>query len=465
MSRSRKLVVLLLTVAATGAAILTVIRYRLQNEVQSQLYIPGQTAMTPELKLLQAYVRVDTTNPPGKETAGARFLAGILEQNGVHAEVIESAPGRGSVYARIKGKRPNEGLLLLSHIDVVPARPEGWTRPPFAGEVYINSLWGRGTLDMKGVAVCELEAFFDVARSGRVPERDVVFLATADEEEGGHRGVEWLLAHRPDVFDGIRYGLNEGGITETRQEKISYVGVEIGTKMAVTARLRARDQATMRRVRIELEPYMTPHDPDRITPEVRSYLHGIAPLRPVQGEWLNDVNTTIAQGKFWLLARGYHELMQNVMFLDGVRQDRRGATMIVRMFNLPDEDPDARLAWLQTRIAPFGATIEEVTNRMGPAPLSPLRTPLFALIARESRRTFGNVPVGSQILAASFNDSRYLRGRGVVVYGIWPFPVDFYQTQGIHSIDERVRLDWFMEGVAFMRRIVSAWAFETQPGR
>jgi len=157
--------------------------------------------------------------------------------------------------------------------------------------------------------------------------------------------------------------------------------------------------------------------------------------------------------------------MQNVIWLDGVRQDDRGATMVVKLLNLPDEDPDVRLAWLEKEIAPFGATIEEVASRFGPAPFSSLRTPLFALIARESRRTLGDVPVGSQILANSYNDSRYLRRRGVDVYGIWPFPVDFYQTQGIHGLDERVRLDWFMEGVALTKRIVDGWAFEAHPGR
>jgi acetylornithine deacetylase/succinyl-diaminopimelate desuccinylase-like protein len=465
MNRSRKIVFSLLAVAIVLAAVTTWVRFRIQREIDSHLYIPKQTAMTPELKLLQQYVRIDTSNPPGQETGGARFLAGILEQRGVHAEVIESAPGRGNVYARIKGKRPGEGLLLLSHIDVVPAKSEGWTRPPFSGDVHLNAVYGRGTLDMKGVGICELEAFLDVARSGRVPERDLVFLATADEEEGGHLGVEWLLAHRPDIFEGVRYGLNEGGVTETREEKISYVGVEIGTKMAVNLRLRARDRATMQKVRIALEPYQHLPDPERISPELRTFLHALAPLRHVQGQWMANIDATVAQGKFWLLARGPQELTQNVIWLDGVRTDDRGATMFIRMFNLPEEDPDKRLAWLQAQAAPLGATVDEVISKMGPAPLSPIRTPLFILIARESRRTLGEVPVGPQILAASSNDSRYLRARGVVMYGLWPFPVDFYQAQGIHSADERVRLDWFMDGITLMKRIVTAWAFEQQPGR
>ena len=465
MSRSRSLAVLVLGLLVAAAGGVIAYNRLLKRDIESQLYIPKRVHMTPEIALLQQYVRIDTSNPPGNETAGARFLAGLLAKNGIRAELIESAPGRGSVYARIKGKHPKNGLLLLSHIDVVPAPPTGWTRPPFAGTVFLNMLYGRGTLDMKGIGICELEAFLDVARSGRVPERDIAFLAVADEEQGGHLGTEWLLAHRPDLFEGIDYALNEGGITETREEQISYVGIEIGTKLVVETRLRARDRATMQKVRIALEPFITPRDPERISPEVRLFFHDIAPLRREQGRWLTNIDDAVAHGKFWLLERGYHELVQNVVWLDGVHEDDHGATMTVKLLNLPDENPDTRLAWLQRQIEPWGGAIEQVVGKSGPAPLSSLKTPFFRLLEREAHRQLGNVPVGPEILAASINDSRYLRARGVMAYGIWPFPVDFYQTTGIHSVDERVRLDWFMEGIALTRSVVAGWAFEQEPGR
>jgi acetylornithine deacetylase/succinyl-diaminopimelate desuccinylase-like protein len=463
MRRSRALAAIVVLLLAAVAGLIAYNRH-LKTDVDSQLYIPGSSRMTPEIALLQQYVRIDTSNPPGNETAGARFLAGILEKNGVRAEVIESAPGRGSVYARIKGKQPGQGLLLLSHIDVVPAAPGGWTRPPFAAAVFLNMLWGRGALDMKGVGICELEGFLDVAGSGRVPERDIAFLAVADEEERGHMGTEWLLAHRPDLFEGMKYVLNEGGITETRRSEVSYVGIEIGTKLEVEVRLRAPGRAGMQRIRVALEPYMTPRDPERISPEVRLYFHEIAPLRTSEGRLLDNIDDSIARGKFWLLDRGYHELVQNVLWLDGVREDEHGATMTVKLLDLPDEDPDARIAWLRKTIEPMGGTIEQIVEKSGPAPYSPLNTPLFHLLEREFHRHLGNVPVGPQILAASSNDSRYLRARGMIAYGIWPFAVDFYQSTGIHSVDERVRLDWFMDGVDVSRRVVAGWAFEPQPG-
>ena len=455
-----------LSLLLAGIAFIAALRIynaRSRTEINSHLWIPKPAAITPEVALLQQYVRIDTSNPPGNELPGARFLAGILEKDGIRAEIIESAPGRASVYARIAGKQRGDGLMLLNHIDVVPASKDGWTRPPFAAEVFLNQLYGRGTLDMKGIGICELLAFIDLARAHRTPERDVVFLATADEEAGGRKGLAWLLEHRPDIFEGIRYAVNEGGITETTQERISYFGIEIGTKMTVKVRLRAPDRQSMQALRVALEPFITPADPDRVLPEVREFLHDLAPLRVEQGQYLDDITRTIAAGKFWLLPSGYRELTQNVIWPATVESDARGFTMGVNLYNLPDENPDVRIEWLRGLAARYGVTIEDVIEKSGPAPLSSRHTPMFAIIASEARRQYGGARTGSEVLVASYNDSRYLRARGIDAYGLMPFLTDWYQTQGIHSIDERVRVDWFNDGVALLRHITSRFAFEQLP--
>lgn len=462
MRRWRRSLVILVAIGAAVAA-LVIYNQRAEHDVASQMWIPKMAPITPEIVLLQQYVRIDTTNPPGNEIAGARFLSGILARNGVRAEIIESAPGRGNLYARIKGRSDSDALLLLNHMDVVPATSRGWSRAPFSAAVLFNQIYGRGTLDMKGIAICQLEGFLEVARSGRVPERDIIFLATADEEKDGVMGMAWLLEHRPDIFRGVRYALNEGGITETRQERISYFGVEIGTKMINRVRLHASSRQALQKTRIALEPFITPPDPERILPEVKEFFHDIAPLRTEQQVLLTDIDRTVALGKFWLLARGYKELTQNVLWLGGVERDGDAFALRVNMFNLPDELPAARIEWLRQKVAPFAATVE-VLQISGPAPLSSRHTPLFELITREVRREYGSVPVGTEILAASYNDSRYLRARGVNAYGLWPFPVDFYQTQGIHGIDERVRADWFLQGIEVMRRLVRSYAFDPIPG-
>lgn len=454
----------LLLAGAAFIAGLQIYNDRSSREVNAQLWIPKAAVITPEVALLQRYVRIDTSNPPGNELPGAKFLAGLLAKDGIAAEIIESAPGRASVYARIAGRQRGGGLLLLNHIDVVPASKEGWKRPPFAGEIFLNQLYGRGTLDMKGIGLCELLAFAEVARTHRTPEHDIVFLAVADEEAGGGQGIVWLLAHRPDIFEGIGYALNEGGITETTQERITYFGIEIGTKMTVKVQLRAPDRQSMQALRIALEPFISPVDPDRVLPEVREFLHDLAPLRIEQGQYLDDVTRTIAAGKFWLLSSGYRELTQNVIWAAAVESDARGASMRVNLYDLPDENPDARIEWLRGLAARYGVAIEDVIEKSGPAPLSSRHTPMFAIIAAEAGRQYGGARVGTEVLAAWYNDSRHLRARGIEAYGLMPFPTDWYQTQGIHSIDERVRVDWFNSGVALLRRITSRFAFE-QPSR
>lgn len=455
-----------LALLLAGSAIIAGLRIyidRSSRETGSRLWIPKAATITPEVALLQQYVRIDTSNPPGHELPGAKFLADLLQNDGIRTEIIESAPGRASVYARIAGKQRGGGLLLLHHIDVVPASKDGWTRPPFAAEVFLNQLYGRGTLDMKGIGICELLAFIDVARAHRTPERDIVFLAVADEETGGGKGTAWLREHRPDIFAGIRYAINEGGITETTQERVSYFGIEVGTKMTVKVRLRAADRRSMQALRIALEPFITPADPDRVLPEVREFLRDIAPLRIEQGQYLDDIDRTIADGKFWLLSSGYRELTQNVLWPANIESDPTGVAMRVNLYNLPDENPDARIEWLRGFAARYGATIEQVIEKSGPAPLSSRHTPLFALIADEAARQYRGTRTGSEVLAIWYNDSRYLRARGIDSYGLMPFPTDWYQTQGIHSTDERLRVDWFNDGVTLLRHITSRFAFEPLP--
>lgn len=451
-------VVVLATVLATAAALL----YKHQRTVdlaKQFAYVPKQTKMTPELELLREYVRIDTSNPPGNELPAAQFLARILESNGVKSEIIESAPRRANLYARIKGRRPNEGLLLLHHMDVVPADPAEWTKPPFAAEISLNQVYGRGTIDMKGTGICELRAFLDVARSGRMPERDIVFLAVADEETEHGLGLRWLIAHRPDVIAGVRYSVNEGGITEMMQERVTYFGIEVGTKQTVTLLLRAPSRSQMQEVRIALEPWFYQRTPESVTPEVKRWMRSLAPQRTDFRNLLEDVDGAIANGDFWRLPVGYREMTQNGVWAEGVVPHGSEWEMRTYLLDLPDTNPDERIAWLQKKIAPFGASIGEIVRKDGPVPITSDRTPFFDLLAREAKRSY-DCPVGTEILNRWFNDSRFLRARGITAYGISPFPVDFFQSETIHHPDERVRVDYFQQGVEYLRHVVMAYAFE-----
>ena len=114
---------------------------------------------------LQEYIRINTVNPPGNEIAGARFLAAIFESEGIPYEIAESAPGRGNIWARLEGG-DEPGLLLLHHIDVVPADPRYWITDPLSGEILDGNIYGRGALDTKSLGIIQLAAFLDLHRSG-----------------------------------------------------------------------------------------------------------------------------------------------------------------------------------------------------------------------------------------------------------------------------------------------------------
>ena len=159
---------------------------------------------------LAAYIRVDTTNPPGNETRGVEFLGEILTEAGIPYETAESAPGRGNLWARLAGGR-KPALVLLHHIDVVPADEQYWSTDPYAGVIEDGYVIGRGALDMKGLGIAQLQAFLALAASGQKLSRDVLLIATADEEAGGMFGAGWLAENRPELFENVGFLLNEGG--------------------------------------------------------------------------------------------------------------------------------------------------------------------------------------------------------------------------------------------------------------
>jgi acetylornithine deacetylase/succinyl-diaminopimelate desuccinylase-like protein len=144
----------------------------------------AQTIEDESVAWLQEFIQIDTINPPGNESRAVDFYAAIFEAEGIEYETAESAPGRGNIWARLEGG-DEPGLMMLQHTDVVPADEEFWTTDPLSGEIRDGYLLGRGARDMKGTGIAHLAAFLDLHRSGIPLNRDVVFLATADEEAGG----------------------------------------------------------------------------------------------------------------------------------------------------------------------------------------------------------------------------------------------------------------------------------------
>src|SRR5438045_2119510 len=187
--------------------------------------------------LFVQYLRIDTTNPPGNETAGARFLQQVLIKDGIDAKLVGSDPKRQAVYARLSSGTNEKSLLLLHHIDVVPVVAAEWTKPPFAGLRANGYIWGRGALDIKSLGIAELMAVLELKRRKLPLTRDVVYLAVPDEELGGLHGAKELLDTHPELFANVGYVLNEGGYNETIVDKVSFWGIEVQQKVPLFLRV------------------------------------------------------------------------------------------------------------------------------------------------------------------------------------------------------------------------------------
>ena len=172
--------------------------------------LPNATFKDQVVDVLRDLVRIDTSNPPGNETEGARYLAGLLGPAGIETRIVESASGRGNLIARLRGTGQGKPLLLMGHMDVVSADPSEWRYPPFAAEIHDGFMWGRGATDMKDMIAISATIMLALASLKRPLQRDVLLMATADEEHGGRFGMGWLAAKMPELFD-VACALNEGG--------------------------------------------------------------------------------------------------------------------------------------------------------------------------------------------------------------------------------------------------------------
>lgn len=159
--------------------------------------------------LLRRLIRVDTTNPPGNETAAAELLRDYLEAAGVECTLLARAAERANLVARIRGTGGGPSLALLSHTDVVLADPAEWQRAPFGGELVDGEIWGRGALDMKGQVAASAVALATLAREGWRGTGDLVFVAAADEEVGAGFGLDWLVEAHPEAVR-VDFSINEG---------------------------------------------------------------------------------------------------------------------------------------------------------------------------------------------------------------------------------------------------------------
>ncbi|MSX40702.1 MAG: M20/M25/M40 family metallo-hydrolase [Actinobacteria bacterium] len=205
-----------------------------------------ETMENESVAILQDLIRIPSENfgDRGEERDVALYIQANLAEVGIEAELIESAPGRTNVAARIKGASDRPGLVLHGHIDVVPADAKDWSIDPFSGAIQDGAIWGRGAVDMKDMDAMMLATVRSWARTGYQPPRDIALVFFADEEAGGTYGSRWMVENRPDVFAGCNEAISEvGGFSITLENKARLYLIETAQKGIHWMRLVAEGRA------------------------------------------------------------------------------------------------------------------------------------------------------------------------------------------------------------------------------
>jgi acetylornithine deacetylase/succinyl-diaminopimelate desuccinylase-like protein len=423
-------------------------------------------------QLASDLIRIDTTNRGGGdgcERPAAEYVAARLAEAGADPVLLEAAPGRANVVARISGSDPGAPALLLhGHLDVVPADPASWSVHPFSGEIRDGVLWGRGAVDMKNADAVLLAVVRQWARTGRLPRRDVVLAFTADEEDTTEYGSQWLVERHPGLFDGCTEAVGESGAftfhSGDGQRLYPVASAERGTAwLKLTARGRAGHGAkphpdnAVTRLSAAMARIGTYRWPVRLIPTVRTAIDAIAAAagQPAPAGEL---------GAEELLAR----LGPGAALVAGTIRNSANPTMLQAGYKI-NVIPDEAVGYVDGRYLPgredeFRATIDELTGadvawEYALREVSLEAPPDAPLMASMTRALLAEDP-GSVVVPYCMTggtDAKQFTRLGMSCYGFTPLVLpegyDYYAM--FHGTDERIPLSALEAGVRIMDRFLA----------
>jgi acetylornithine deacetylase/succinyl-diaminopimelate desuccinylase-like protein len=434
-------------------------------------------------RILTDLIRIDTTNPPGNETEAAKYVSEQLTIDNLDSEFLESALGRGNVVSRIKGEGDKPSLLLLSHLDVVPADPSEWSVDPFGGVVKDGFVWGRGALDMKSMTAIEIMTMKLLKRSKVKLKGDVMLAATADEEKGGSFGADYLLKnHRSKVF--ADYVLNEGGgasfpisgknffTVQTAEKGLLWLRIRTKGKPGHGSRPNNADNAIvlMNRVIDRLLRYQAPV---KITPVVKQFIAAIADedvkLKPLLGKLLREpqedeqILSKLPPSLDYIRDEIRPRIKMTITpttihggSKENVIPSECETTFDCRM--LPGQSTGQAFRLIKRLLRGLGSdkiVLEEIQNNEPSE--SPIETPLYVAIAE----VLGEIEPGHRVmpwLMTGSTDSRFFREIGSVCYGFQPMKTEPLSKGKIirreHGIDERISIDNLVFGTTVLYETV-----------
>ena len=429
--------------------------------------------------LLQEVIRVNTSNPPGKEGALAEFLATKFKPLGFEIDIIQTPePGKAHFIARLRGDGSKKPILLAAHADVVGVEREKWTMDPFTGVIKDGYVYGRGAIDFKGGLAVFAQAVMMLAKNKVPLARDVIFISEADEE-GGRYNTSWLAESHWDKLD-CEFSLNEGGwIIKRADGKVRYVSISTADKSGISLLLTARGKSThssmpqpdsaiftLAKALAKVADYDTK---PFLIPSTREFFLTLAKTSqpPMSTYFTNLVNGTPEQikeadreiSKDPLL----HAIMRNTIapvllqagFRGNVIPGSAEATLNFRTIpgtNMADlmgelkqviNDPRVEITVATNAIG--GNRSAAMLERMRNTPPSSQETELYKALVNQSKAVYPEAAVTPYLFQAG-TDSMAWRSRGIPVYGIYPYPIDAEDLSRMHGNDERVSLESLRSG-------------------
>jgi acetylornithine deacetylase/succinyl-diaminopimelate desuccinylase-like protein len=425
-------------------------------------------------------IRINTTNPPGNEQLAAMYLSAVLQKEGIKAEFLDLTPGRSAVVARLRSTAmadPSKALLLVAHMDVVPVDKSRWTVDPFGAVIKDGYMYGRGAIDDKGMLAANLAAFIALKRSAAHLNRDVIFLATDDEETSGDASIKILIAKYWDKF-AAGYAINEGGNVFVKNGKVQYIGVQASEKVSANIAVIARgasghaSQPTKDNPVLHLAAAVAKigaySAPVHLTSIVRRYFEGLAPLEDDEiGKWIRSMDTA-DRGEHAQRVVSDASPLWNAMLRDtiaptilsaGVANNvipaEARANLNVRL--LPGNTIDSVLKELNKLVNDPQIKLEVQPNAGLAAPPSSLESDFYGVITKMVTQEFGGAPA-LPFQSTWLTDSAQLRLHNVQAYGLVPFPLTQDDLKRMHGDDERIPLAAFDKGVDVLAKIVAEFA-------
>ena len=414
------------------------------------------------IALLQRLIRFNTTNPPGNELPLARHVEELLVAEGIETQLLIPAENRAAIVARIRGNGKARPVMMLAHMDVVGVEADKWSCDPFGGIIRGGYLYGRGAIDDKGMLAANIMAMLLIRRtivdSGVTPERDVVLVATSDEEAGGAAGIKWLVDNHRDLFD-AEFAINEGGRTRIVGGGKRYLAIQTAEKISHMVTLTARGPAGHAAIPLEgnaifrlaraLERVSHYREPVTLTETTRRFFADLAsvwtdgPEREAMAGLVSDDPDAQRRGEA-VLSRipVFNAVIRNGISPTSLFAGVRGnvipaeASAVLNVRTIPGyaiEDVVSRL-----RVAVADDEVEITISTHGAeAPASDPSSEMFRAIATSAKDLDNEIAV-VPYLSTGGTDSSQLRRIGINSYGILPFPMAQGDEERMHGHDERI---------------------------